>query len=93
MGCRAKMGQEELLRLRWDGAAVVVDSPGQRGPGRGAYVCAKMGCWETARKRRALGRALRLGGESIDQSGLAEVVVGMISGSPCRPGPTPATPS
>lgn len=45
-------------------------------------MCAKMTCWEAARRRRALGRALRVSRESIDHLALAEEVEGMISGSP-----------
>jgi predicted RNA-binding protein YlxR (DUF448 family) len=45
-------------------------------------LCAKMICWEAARRRRALGRALRVSRESIDHQALAEEVEGMISGSP-----------
>jgi predicted RNA-binding protein YlxR (DUF448 family) len=71
-----------MLRLRWDGLRVVLDSSEPRGPGRGAYLCAKMTCWEAARRRRALGRALRVSRESIDHQALAEEVEGMISGSP-----------
>jgi hypothetical protein len=82
IGCRAKASQAGLLRLRWNGLRVVLEGSGARGPGRGAYLCAKMTCWEAARQRRALGRALRVSPESIDQLGLAEELQDMISGSP-----------
>lgn len=74
-----------MLRLRWDGARVVLEVSDSRGPGRGAYLCAKMTCWEAAGRRRALGRALRVSRESIDHLALTEEVEGMISGSPRRP--------
>jgi len=81
------------VRLRWDSGTVVAEAPGTRGPGRGAYLCAKMTCWETARRRRALGRALRRSGGPIEIAALAEAVTGMISGSPRRSGPEPAAPA
>jgi predicted RNA-binding protein YlxR (DUF448 family) len=74
-----------MLRLRWDGLRVVLEGSDARGPGRGAYLCAKMTCWERARRTRALGRALRVGRESIDHLALAGELEGMISGSPRPP--------
>jgi|GEM_PF-5512729 len=81
-----------MLRLRWDGSRVVLEGSDARGPGRGAYLCAKMTCWEAARRRRALGRALRVSREFIDHLALAEEVEGMISGSPRRPQASAVTP-
>jgi len=82
-----------MLRLRWDGQGVVAEGAGPRGPGRGAYLCAKMTCWEAARRRRALSRALRLRGDPVDNEAVAEAVAGMISGSPRRSGLAPAAPA
>lgn len=79
------------MRLRWDGTQIVAEADGPRGPGRGAYLCAKMSCWEAARRRRTLGRALRLSGDAIDNDAVAGAVAGMISGSPRRSGPEPPT--
>lgn len=53
-------------------------------------MCAKMSCWEKARRRRALGRALRLSGDAINGGAVAEAMAGMISGSPRRDGRGPA---
>jgi predicted RNA-binding protein YlxR (DUF448 family) len=55
-------------------------------------LCAKMSCWEKARRRRALGRALRVSGDAINSEAVAEAVAGMISGSPRRARPGPAVP-
>ncbi|MGC1405473.1 MAG: DUF448 domain-containing protein [Candidatus Dormiibacterota bacterium] len=82
IGCRARASQAGMLRLRWNGVRVVLEGSDRRGPGRGAYLCAKMTCWEAARQRRALARALRLSRESIDHLGLAKELQDMISGSP-----------
>jgi predicted RNA-binding protein YlxR (DUF448 family) len=34
-------------------------SPGRREPGRGAYTCRRLACFERARERRAFNRTLR----------------------------------
>lgn len=60
IACRkvdAKRGLQRLVRLP-DGH-VAVDPTGKRA-GRGAYLCAERGCWETALKRRAVERALKI---------------------------------
>jgi predicted RNA-binding protein YlxR (DUF448 family) len=81
-----------MLRLRWDGFRVALEGSDGRGPGRGAYLCAKMTCWEAARQRRTLGRALRISREPIDHLALAEELEGMISGSPRQPQVSAITP-
>ncbi|MGH7641608.1 MAG: YlxR family protein [Candidatus Dormibacteria bacterium] len=93
VGCRIKAVQEQLIRLRWDGQAIVAEAAGRRGPGRGAYLCAKMSCWEAARRRRTLSRALRLAPAAIDNDAVGEALAGMITGSPCRTGSEPAAPA
>lgn len=91
IGCRRRRPQGELVRLRRAAGGVALDLPDRRGPGRGAYVCANMRCWELARKRRSLARALRLSGSPLDQDALGEALAGMISSS-ARGGPDPTTP-
>ncbi|MGH7612157.1 MAG: DUF448 domain-containing protein, partial [Candidatus Dormibacteria bacterium] len=73
--------QAELLRFSQGSAAVEVAGPSSPRRGRGAYLCAKMSCWERARRGGRLGRALRLGGLSFDPAEVEEAVVGMISDS------------
>ena len=59
MACATKAEKESLVRfVRAAGGAVSLDAGGHAA-GRGAYVCAKAQCFETARRRRALDRALR----------------------------------
>ena len=59
MACAAKAQKASLVRfVRAAGGAVSLDAGG-RAAGRGAYVCASATCFETARRRRALDRALR----------------------------------
>jgi predicted RNA-binding protein YlxR (DUF448 family) len=56
VGCGRKAPQRELLRF------AAVDgrlTPGVRLPGRGAYTCRRLACFERAVDRRAFNRTLR----------------------------------
>ena len=56
VGCGRKAPQQELLRfVARDGRLV----PGAREPGRGAYTCRWLSCFERAVARRAFNRTLR----------------------------------
>jgi len=56
IGCGRKAPQHELLRfVAKDGAL----SPGAGQPGRGAYTCRRLSCFERAVARRAFNRTLR----------------------------------
>jgi hypothetical protein len=58
VACRQVAGKRELLRfVRGPDGAVSLDRSG-RTPGRGAYLHATAECFELARKRKALDRAL-----------------------------------
>lgn len=60
IACRkvdAKRGLTRLVRL--PEGRVAIDPSGKRS-GRGAYLCAERGCWETAFKRKAIERALKI---------------------------------
>jgi uncharacterized protein len=56
VGCGRKAPQRELLRFVADDGLLV---PGERRPGRGAYTCRRLSCFERALSRRAFNRALR----------------------------------
>jgi predicted RNA-binding protein YlxR (DUF448 family) len=59
VACRIKGEKRTLIRLvRTPDGQIEVDSSG-RLAGRGAYLCSKLDCWETALKRKSLNRALR----------------------------------
>ncbi len=59
VGCREEAGKRGLIRLvRGPDGAVRPDRTG-RAHGRGAYLHADPACFEAARRRRALERALR----------------------------------
>ena len=56
VGCGRKAAQSELLRfVAKDGRLV----PGPTEPGRGAYTCRRLTCFERAVSRRAFNRTLR----------------------------------
>jgi predicted RNA-binding protein YlxR (DUF448 family) len=56
VGCGRKAPQSELLRfVARDGTL----APGRRLPGRGAYTCRRLACFERAASRRAFARVLR----------------------------------
>ena len=56
IGCGRKAPQDELLRfVAKDGILVA----GAHEPGRGAYTCPRLSCFERAATRRAFNRTLR----------------------------------
>jgi uncharacterized protein len=56
VGCGSKARQDELVRFV---AANGVLVPGDDRPGRGAYTCRRLSCFERAVARRAFNRTLR----------------------------------
>ncbi|MDN5761202.1 MAG: YlxR family protein [Microlunatus sp.] len=70
IGCRTRAAKAGLLRIAWQDG-VVVDAS-QTAPGRGAYLHRRAECLQTAIKRRAVGRALRV--STVDPTAVAAVV-------------------
>ncbi len=59
VACRAVRPKRELVRVvRTPEGGVMVDETGKRS-GRGAYLCPRRGCWETALAKRQLERVLK----------------------------------
>ena len=56
VGCGRKAAQSQLLRFVAKGGRLV---PGSGQPGRGAYTCRRLACFERAVSRRAFNRTLR----------------------------------
>jgi predicted RNA-binding protein YlxR (DUF448 family) len=56
VGCGRKAAQGELLRFVAAAGQLV---PGSGIPGRGAYTCRRLACFERAVSRRAFNRTLR----------------------------------
>jgi predicted RNA-binding protein YlxR (DUF448 family) len=61
VGCRRRSNKAELLRIVGNGAQIAPD-PRAVLPGRGAYLHRQIDCLDTAERRRAIPRALRLPG-------------------------------
>ena len=59
VGCRTTSAKREFVRIvRTPEGAVDVDLTGKRN-GRGAYLCARLACWDQALTKDRLARALR----------------------------------
>ena len=58
VGCGRKAPQTELVRFAAPEGVLEADA-GQRLPGRGAYTCRRLSCFEKAAARRAFARTLR----------------------------------
>jgi uncharacterized protein len=56
IGCGRKAPKDELLRFLAVDGSVVADS---KAPGRAAYTCARLSCFERAASRNAFSRTLR----------------------------------
>lgn len=82
LGCGAKVGKEELVRLVMAAGELIVDDTGRR-PGRGAYCCRKAGCFQRlVKQRKKLAWALRCQGQEKDseivaRSGLETLLAGV----------------
>ncbi len=71
IGCREAAGKRGLVRLvRGVEGGLAVESPGQRLPGRGAYLHHNRSCWEHALEGATIGKALRMSPKSGDIEGL-----------------------
>ncbi|MEP7290460.1 MAG: YlxR family protein [Chloroflexota bacterium] len=57
--CRDKAGKRTLTRVVRTEAGLQVDPSGKMN-GRGAYLCERESCWETAVKTDLLAKALRM---------------------------------
>lgn len=69
--CRQKMDKRRLTRIvRQPDGHVVVDPSGKEA-GRGAYVCDRTACWETAVTNKVLDKALKTTIAAEDKEALA----------------------
>jgi predicted RNA-binding protein YlxR (DUF448 family) len=58
--CRREADKSELMRIVRDSSGSAVWDPSGKAPGRGAYLCESLECFELAAKRHLLDRALRI---------------------------------
>lgn len=69
VACRQVKTKKELTRLVVTPGGVVVDLTGRR-PGRGAYLCTSVRCWEDGIKGKGIERALKV---SLSEDNLDEL--------------------
>ncbi len=70
ISCRENKPKRELLRVvRTPDGHVVIDATGKKS-GRGAYLCARLSCWENAMKKKRLEQEFELTLSEEDRAGL-----------------------
>ena len=70
VSCRENKPKRELLRIvRTPDGHVQLDATGKKS-GRGAYLCAKLSCWEDAMKKKRLEHEFELTLSEEDRAGL-----------------------
>ena len=72
VGCRRIRAREGLVRIAAhpDGDVIVDPLGGRAAPGRGAYLCPSLSCFEQVWRRKVLSRALRRDSQGFDQAGM-----------------------
>ena len=60
VACRTKTDKRQLVRIVRGTSGDVAPDPTGRAPGRGAYLCPRLECWEVGTAKGRLGRALKL---------------------------------
>jgi predicted RNA-binding protein YlxR (DUF448 family) len=74
IACRETKPKRELLRVvRTPDQHVMIDATGKKS-GRGAYICARLSCWEQALKTRRLEREFEVEISPEDRAALDEYV-------------------
>ena len=77
VACRSASGKRELIRIvRRAEGGVEVDLTGKKA-GRGAYLCPRAECWQTAIKKGRLESALRVQLRPDDKLALTQFAVGL----------------
>ena len=70
VACRESKPKRELLRVvRTPDGHVLLDATGKKS-GRGAYLCARLSCWETALKKKRLEHEFEMELPAEDRAGL-----------------------
>jgi len=70
VSCHESKPKRELLRVvRTPDGHVILDATGKKS-GRGAYLCARLSCWENALKKKRLEQEFELTLSEEDRAGL-----------------------
>lgn len=59
VACRTTANKRELVRIVRSAENRIVPDPTGKAPGRGAYLCTNLACWEKGTNTGLLGKALR----------------------------------
>ncbi len=85
IACRETKPKRELLRVvRTPDGHVVMDASGKKS-GRGAYLCARLSCWETALKKKRLEQEFELTLSEEDRAGLEAYMATLPRDEPVQP--------
>jgi predicted RNA-binding protein YlxR (DUF448 family) len=80
IACQGKRPKRELVRVvRTPEGFIEIDAKGKR-PGRGAYLCLDLGCWDAALEQRKLGRALKCRVSAEDVARLRSAAASLLVG-------------
>ena len=82
IACRESKPKRELLRIvRTPDGHVLLDPTGKKA-GRGAYLCAKLSCWDNALKRKRLEDAFEIAISAEDRAALDAFVATLPADEP-----------
>lgn len=85
ISCRETKPKRELLRVvRTPDGHVVIDATGKKS-GRGAYICARLSCWETAVKKKRLEQEFEISLSEEDRAGLDSYMATLPRETPVEP--------
>ena len=85
ISCRETKPKRELLRVvRTPDGHVVIDATGKKS-GRGAYICARLSCWETAVKKKRLEQEFEISLSEEDRAGLDSYIATLPRETPVEP--------
>ncbi len=74
IACRDTKTKRELLRIvRTPDGHVLIDATGKKS-GRGAYLCAKLSCWQKALKEKRFEQQFEIEISAEDRQGLTEYI-------------------
>jgi len=85
VSCRTSKPKRELLRVvRTPDGHVQLDATGKKA-GRGAYLCAKLSCWENALKRKRLESEFETTISAEDRAALDSFIATLPADEPAAP--------
>lgn len=85
VSCRETKSKRELLRIvRTPDGHVLIDATGKKS-GRGAYLCARLSCWEQAIKKKRLEQEFEVTISEEDRAELDAFIATLPKDEPLRP--------